>query len=250
MKTSSASLAEGIDLSRSRVAIYLQLATLFRNWIAAKKWPVGARIPNVDDLAAEFSVARGTIREALGLLEGEGLLSRFRAKGTFVRGLPTESVPHRLEIDWRSLISAHEGAKIQTLSSETLSELPETYREFGKMTKKYQMMRRLHLRDGAPYLLGRFYLDHDLYKQGPPEQFRKHPTLPILHRIATDRIGKARQRMTIGMADVEVAALLRVPLNSPVAYVSRIALDRGGSMIYIGEGIYRGDAVQLDIELR
>ena len=122
MKPSRASLSEGVDLSRSRVAIYLQLATLFRNWIAAKKWPVGTRIPNVDELAAEFAVARGTIREALGLLESEGLLSRFRAKGTFVRGLPAESVPHRLETDWRSLISAHEGVKIRTLSSETLDD--------------------------------------------------------------------------------------------------------------------------------
>ena len=32
--------------------------------------------------------------------------------------------------------------------------------------------------------------------------------------------------MTIGMADVETAGLLRIPLNSPVAFVSRIALDR------------------------
>ena len=60
------------DLSRSRVARYIQLATLFRNWIASGEWPIGGRIPNVDELALEFSVARGTIREALGVLEEEG----------------------------------------------------------------------------------------------------------------------------------------------------------------------------------
>ncbi len=249
MKRPSA-VAAPVDLSRSRVAIYLQLATLFRNWIASKRWPVGARIPNVDDLAAEFAVARGTIREALGVLEAEGLLSRFRAKGTFVRQAPVQTVPHKLEIDWGSLISAHEGAEIQTLSSQTLKDLPVEFRDYGQPAAKYQMMRRLHLRDGSPYLLGRFYLDHELYRQGSPSQFRQQPTLPILHRIAADRIGKARQRMTIGMADVETASLLRVPLNSPVAFVSRVALDRKGSLIYIGEGIYRGDAVQLDVDLR
>jgi GntR family transcriptional regulator len=239
-----------VDLSRSRVAIYLQLATLFRNWIASKKWPVGGRIPNVDDLAAEFAVARGTIREALGVLEAEGLLNRFRAKGTFVRSAPVESVPHKLDIDWQSLISAHAGAKIETLSSQTLKELPPALKEYGRSEKKYQMMRRLHLRDDAPYLLGRFYLEYELYKLGSPAQFRQKPTLPILHQIAADRIGKAWQRMTIGMADVEVAALLRIPLNSPVALVTRVALDRKGHIMYIGEGIYRGDAVQLDIVLR
>lgn len=239
-----------IDLSRSRVAIYLQLATLFRNWIACKKWPIGNRIPNVEQLAAEFSVARGTIREALGVLEAEGLLSRFRAKGTFVRGAPSASIPHKLETDWKSLISAHEGAEIRTLASQTLKDLPSAYQDFGRPAAKYQMMRRLHVRDEVPYLVGRFYLDFELYRQGPPSQFRQKPTLPILHSIAADRIGKARQWMTIGMADVEMAALLRVPLNSPVAQVTRIALDRKGRVLYIGEGIYRGDAVQLDIELR
>lgn len=239
-----------IDLSRSRVAIYLQLATLFRNWIAARKWPVGARIPNVDELAAEFAVARGTIREALGVLEAEGLLNRFRAKGTFVCSIPSESVAHKLETDWQSLILAHEGVEIRTLSSETLKCLPAAFQEFGISDRKYQTMRRLHSRDGLPYLVGRFYLEFDLYKQGHPAQFRQRPTLPILHQIAADRIGKAWQRMTIGMADVEVAALLHVPLNSPVALVTRVALDRQGHIMYVGVGTYRGDAVQLDIELR
>jgi GntR family transcriptional regulator len=250
MNTTVSTTTAPVDLSRSRIAIYLQLATLFRNWIAAGKWPVGSRIPNVEDLAAEFSVARGTMREALGVLEAEGLLARFRAKGTFVRGAPSGSIPHRLETDWKSLISAHEGAQIEILASQTLKDLPSAYRDYGRPTSKYQMMRRLHVREGTPYLVGRFYLDYDLYRQGPPGQFRQKPTLPILHSIAADRIGKARQWMTIGMADVEMAGLLRIPLNSPVAHVTRIALDRTGRVLYIGEGIYRGDAVQLDIELR
>ncbi len=250
MKQMSAAVSSTIDLNQSRIAIYLQLATLFRNWIASKRWPVGGRIPNVDDLAAEFAVARGTVREALGVLEAEGLLARFRAKGTFVRSSPISLVPHKLETDWRALISAHEGAEIQILSSRVFKALPEEFRDHGGQLAKYQMMRRLHSRDGVPYLLGTFYLDYELYKQGSPAKFRHQPTLPILHQLAANRIGKARQRMTIGIADVETAGLLKVQLNSPVAHVSRIALDRKGNVIYVGAGIYRGDAVQLDIELR
>lgn len=112
------------------------------------------------------------------------------------------------------------------------------------------MMRRIHSRDGHPYLLGTFYLDYDIYRMGSPAQFRQRPTLPILHEIAADQIGKARQRMTIGMADVETASLLQIPLNSPVANVSRIAFDKKDKILYIGIGIYRGDTVQLDINLR
>lgn len=239
-----------LDLARSRVARYLQLATLFRNWIASGQWPVGGRIPNVDELAKEFGVARGTIREALGVLEAEGLLDRFRAKGTFVRSSPAGAAAHQLEIDWGSLISAHEGVDIKVLESRRVRELPAAYAGEGKRAASYQMMRRLHSRDGKPYLLGRFFLDHSLFKKGPPSAFRRNPTLPILQKIAGRRIARARQTLTIGMADVAVAAQLELPLNAPVAHVRRLALDRDGIIIYVGEGIYRGDAVRLEIDLR
>ena len=52
------------------------------------------------------------------------------------------------------------------------------------------------------------------------------------------------------MADVEIAALLQVPLNAPVAQVHRIAIDRKGTILYVGNGVYRGDAICLEIELR
>ncbi len=239
-----------LDLDRSRIARYLQLATLFRNWISAGQWPVGSRIPNVEDLAHEFSVAKGTIREALGLLEEEGLLQRFRAKGTFVRSAPAESGTHKLEIDWNSLISAHEGVDIEILESETCKELPPRYATEGTAARKYQMMRRLHSRNGVPYLLGRFFLEYELFRKGPPANFRRLPTLPILQKVAGVKIGRARQTLTIGMADVAVASLLRIPINAPVAFVHRVALDRQGTIIYVGEGIYRGDTVRLDIDLR
>ena len=238
------------DFDRSPVARYIQLATLFRNRIATGEWPVGHRIPNVDELSAEFAVARGTMREALGLLEQEGLLERLRAKGTFVRRSPRDTHAHKLEIDWQSLISAHAGAKIEVLEQKVVTELPAAERMKGKAASKYQMMRRLHVRDGRPYLVGRFYLDHELFKQGQPLQFRRLPTLPILHRIAGARIAKARQILTIGTADVEIAQLLKIPLNAPVALVDRVAIDKDNVILYAGHGVYRGDAITMEIELR
>jgi GntR family transcriptional regulator len=238
------------DFDRSPVARYIQLATLFRSRIATGEWPVGSRIPNVDELAAEFAVARGTMREALGLLEEEGLLERLRAKGTFIRKSPVNEYAHKLAIDWKSLISAHEGATIDVLEQGVVTELPQIDRGKGKPAAKYQMMRRLHLRQGQPYLVGRFYLEYELFKKGPPLQFRRLPTLPILHRIAGSEIANAWQTLTIGTADVDIAALLKISLNAPVAKVDRVAIDKNGIVIYAGHGVYRGDSLSLEIELR
>ena len=249
-KTALRLVSPATDFSRSPVARYIQLATLFRNRIAAGEWPVGSRIPNVDTLAAEFAVARGTMRDALGLLQQEGLLERKRAKGSFVRASPLGGYAHKLAIDWQSLIAVHEGVKIDVLEQRVVTELPSIDWTKGKPARRYQMMRRLHLRDGHPYLLARFYLEYGLFKEGPPLQFRRLPTLPILHKVAGARIAKAWQTLTIGTADVEIASLLKIPLNAPVAKVDRVAVDKSGIILYRGHGIYRGDAISMEIELR
>jgi len=237
------------DLGRSRVARYLQLATLFRNRISSGRWPVGSRIPNVDTLAQDFGVARETIRQALGLLEREGCVERFRAKGTFVRRSPSAGVPHNLHIDWGSLATAHEGAELEVLAEDTVDALPIAVEE-GTPAERYRMMRRRHIRDGVPYLVGTFFLDERLYKSVSPERFRREPTLRILMDDFADRIASGRQVLTIGTADVEIAPLLEVPINAPIAQVMRYAVDSDGTLVYVGIGIYRGDTLRLEIDLR
>jgi GntR family transcriptional regulator len=242
--------APATDLSRSPVARYIQLAMLFRNRIAAGEWPVGSRIANVDDLAAEFSVARGTMREALGLLEREGLLERLRAKGTFVRKSPAAGRRHKLATDWQSVASVHEGADIDILETRLLPALPPLDRTKGRPAAKYRMLRRVHARDGRPYLLSYAYIEDELFRQCPRSQFRKLPTLPILQSVAGDSLAKAWQTLTVGTADVEVAGILKMPLNAPVAKVDRTLVDVNGVILYSGHGIYRGDTVSLEMELR
>ena len=243
-------MSASFDLSRSRMPHYLQLASLFRNKIAGGDWTVGSRIPNVADLAVEFSVARGTIRQAMGELEGDGLIERFRGKGSFVRSSPLENHAHKLEADWASIITAHEGAEIRVLENLPATQLPAFAANEGKPLAEYQMMRRLHLRDGQPYLLGCFFLSRELFERVPVERFSREPTLPILHELVGSKIAKARQILTVGAGDIEVATVLELPLNAPIVRVHRTAVDYDGQLIYLGEGVYRGDAVRLEIDFR
>ncbi|WP_028601146.1 GntR family transcriptional regulator [Ottowia thiooxydans] len=238
------------DISRSRIARYLQLATLFRNRIASGEWGVDERIPNVEALAEEFQVARGTIREAMDVLAEEGLIERFRAKGSFVRKSPIAQGVHHLESDWASMIEMHKGVEIRVLEQGRTKTLPAYASTTGEPAAEYEMMRRLHLRERQPYLVGRFYLDRELFRLGPPKRFLREPTLPILHDIAGARIASAHQILTVSSADIEIANLLELPLNAPIVKVHRTAVDLDGKLIYLGEGLYRGDTFKLEIELR
>ncbi len=53
-----------------------------------------------------------------------------------------------------------------------------------------------------------------------------------------------------GSADPTIAEFLQLPLNAPIAHVHRSAVDQNGTIVFIGDGIYRGDVVRLDIKLK
>jgi GntR family transcriptional regulator len=57
-------------------------------WVARGRIRPGSQLPPEPQLAAEIGVSRATIREALGSLEDEGLVTRARGSGTFLAHRP------------------------------------------------------------------------------------------------------------------------------------------------------------------
>jgi CheY-like chemotaxis protein len=62
-----------------------RIADVYRNKIFDGELSVGSKLPPHKDIAGEFEVAPLTARHALSVLESEGLISRERGRGTFVR---------------------------------------------------------------------------------------------------------------------------------------------------------------------
>ncbi|MDQ1248779.1 MAG: hypothetical protein QG597_3152 [Actinomycetota bacterium] len=64
---------------------YLQVADALRRSIRSGEFTSGTRIPSIDTLAAQFGVARNTVRSALRELTNEGLVISRQGSGVFVR---------------------------------------------------------------------------------------------------------------------------------------------------------------------
>ena len=239
-----------VDLNRSTVSRYIQLATLFRRRIEAGVWSEGARIPTVDELAAEYGVARATIRQALDQVEADGLIERFRAKGTFVRRAPAERLWCEVQTDWGGLLRSRDEAEIEILGMAGDAVPPSIPDGLGQAAPSYQHLRRRHSRRGQAFLLADVYLDARLWPLVPAEHLTTKTALSLVASIPDVAVVDARQTLTIGSADVEVAERLGMPLNGPVAHVSRAAVDAAGTVILVAHGTYRGDLVRIDVTLR
>lgn len=239
-----------VDFSRSGISRYIQLATLFRRRIESGQWPVGSQIPTVAELAEECGVARATIRQALDALDKEGLIERYRAKGTFVRRQPQEALWCEVGTDWSGLLRSRSAARIEILSDERHVNLAGVPYQLGELAPSYRHLRRKHWRQEQPFLLTDVYIDERLDDRITPEDLKTKTALRLIHDILGREIVEARQILTVGTADPETARALMLPLNAPVAFVHRRAVDVDGRLVLVAEGVYRGDVMRLDIKLR
>ena len=103
-------------------------------------------------------------------------------------------------------------------------------------------------RNNQPYAVASVYLARHVYERAP-EQFRAGVALAVLPNLDGLAIASARQTLVIGSADTETAELLKVALNAPTAEARCVVVDDKGVAIYIGDIVYRGDCVKLDIDL-
>ncbi|MFF1422005.1 GntR family transcriptional regulator [Streptomyces sp. NPDC058280] len=72
---------EGSD----RLPKYQRIADALREAIQAGEYGAGARLPGENDLMATYGVARMTARQALGVLQNEGIAESRKGAGVFVR---------------------------------------------------------------------------------------------------------------------------------------------------------------------
>src|SRR3954468_9788245 len=92
--------------ARSRVPLYIQVASALRRRIETGHWQVGQQIATLEELEREFEVARVTVRQAVELLQDEGLVRRQQGRGTFVADKLQDKHWLRLESTWESLIAS------------------------------------------------------------------------------------------------------------------------------------------------
>lgn len=234
------------DLSSS--PLYTQVADVMRQRISKGAWPMGHRIPSLNDLTAEFDVASITVRQAIQLLKNEGLLSPEQGRGTFVRGKPPTHPRMQVETSLKKLADLYRTLKPRLIPLEEGSRMPRLDSEDGLPAPKYRYLRRIHATGKQSNSVISAYLDERVFKLAP-RRFRNEVIIPVLMDLPAVKIASARQTLTIGTAGAETAQALNISVNAPVGEIRRVFCAPDGTVIYLGDLAYRGDFIRLDIDL-
>ena len=243
MSSSKESTSEHDQIPR-----YVRLTSVFRNKLSKGDWKIGDQIPNIDDLVKEYGLGRGTVRQALGMLSREGLITSTRGRGTFVEKIPgptyrdqglVEAINDPLEMD--------EHQTIRVLKREQVSALPEALRGTAPLYDKYVRVQKLHFYREQAFSLQDIYVAAKAYGKFPNKSDAKKK----IYRIVVEagfKIRKYRQEIVVTNADHETALLLNYSMAGPLVQISRWRTDDSGLTVTAGTYIYRADLFVLNIE--
>ena len=239
----------GVIIDSAQAPLYVQLADLFRQRIVKGVWKTGDKLPSLEQLGAEFEVARVTVRQAVERLTRDGLVSPQRGRGTFVTGTPSSDRWIRVETSLRSLADVYRDTHPTILTIDESTRTPRLVDGDGVAAPKYAYMRRVHSHEGRPYCVIDIWLDAEIFARRPA-RFRKETVIPLLLAMPSVKIATARQVLTIATADLEVARHLQINVNAPVAEVRRVFTGPKRRVIYLAEVTYRGDFVHVEFDLK
>jgi len=199
-----------------------------------------AVLPSERRLAAEFGVARATVRSALAMLREQ---QQIRA----VAGAPSVVVDPRL-------------TKAPQLSSFTQDALARGWHPTSQVLGVREAaadvtvandlgitpgstvvhIRRLRLADGSPMALEEVWLPQALVP-GLVEEDLSGSLYEVLEKRYGLVVFRHDRRISAISVDDAHADLLQIPTGAAALYATQIGLERKGRRLELGRSIYRGD---------
>ncbi len=233
---------------RSRVPLYLQVASVMRERITSGHWAEGDRISTLEELEKEFGVARVTVRQAIDLLRAEGLVQAQQGRGTFVSGKPMDHRWLNLATDFDSLVDSIRNNVLKRVSIQRDAAPPCLAPGEGRLAAAYTFLKSVQFNSGRPFSVVHLHLDQQLFLRDH-KRFTRSAALPKIVEMEDMVITHAYQIFSIGVADPETADLLEIGLGEPTADCHLTVIDDRGVAIYVADIHYLKDCFVLRNDL-
>ncbi len=248
----SAGALPGAEIDRtSPVPFYFQLAEMLEQEIVSGRWQPGARLPSENDLCARYALSRSTVRQSLGRLEQEGLVTREKGRGTFV----ADSRPRTWMIQSTEgffhdeFIRAGRSVTSRMLRLEQ-TELPQWACDALTVAPGSTgvMVERVRSVDGLVAL----YVVNCLPAFTAPAVSGLDPDESLYQRLADDGgimvVGGDRSLEAVD-AGPKLAELLELDAGDPLAYIESVTWDEDRRPVDCYRAWLRTDRMRLEIKV-
>lgn len=230
----------------SRQPKYQRIADALREAIKAGEYGPGDRLPGENDLMTAHGVARMTARQALGVLQSEGIAESRKGAGVFVRAfrpLRRRGIQRLARDQWgagRSVWEADIGERTLVVDEITVTEkaAPEHIARVLDIASDDAVCvrSRRFVLDGKPVLLATSYLPAHIVAGSAITQEDTGPG-GIYARL--DELGfkpvHFREEVRSRMPSQDEASRLNLSMGTPVMLICRTAFAEEGRSVEVNE---------------
>jgi GntR family transcriptional regulator len=240
-----------IDKS-SRVPYYEQLREILEDAMGSGTLAVGEQLPSEAQLCDTYDVSRTVVRQALAELTNEGLIHRYKGRGSFVA--PPKVDEHLAQ----SLIGLAEevSARGQRLDNEVRlfeSQVPSAHisqvlkLESGEVVVRLDRVRSIN---GEPWVFTSTFLPGHRCAPLLELDMRHRSLYSTLEHDLGITLVHGRRTIEAALAGVEHATLLGIEPGDPVLLLKSLSFDAGDRPVEYFLAWHRGDRSRFDVHLR
>lgn len=226
--------------------LYQQIKGLILQSLQTGEWRPGEAIPSEMDLAARYRVSQGTVRKAIDELAADNLLVRRQGKGTFVSTHAEQHVQYRflrLMPDSGDLQSEGPAERV-IIDCKRLRASAEIARALALRTGDSVLQaRRVLSFAGKPTILEDLWLPGGPFKGLTAERLSQYhgPMYALFETEFGVRMVRAEEKIRAILPDAAQSALLKIPKNTPLLSVERIAYTYNDVPMELRRGLYLTD---------
>lgn len=240
-------------LEKNPVPAYFQIEKDLRERISRQEWDSNSILPSEAELASSYKVSRVTVRQALKLLEDDGIIIKKRGKGSYLTGKqPKQKI---LNLDYGS-IHLHKLDSALNISSEVFDrknheKIPVFFLEVVPSIKdlSFHYIERIIYLDDRPIALNKSWINQSLaYDIESVDLFDNSisKTLRDTYNIKTERLVDYIHSVKPTIIESEQ---LKVASDANLLSISGISYIAEDKIIELSTTIWDGDQIGFKFQI-
>ncbi|HZA76953.1 MAG TPA: GntR family transcriptional regulator [Acidimicrobiales bacterium] len=222
---------------------YRAIADELRGRVESGALAGGRLLPSESELSRAHGVSRVTVRKALELLRDEGLIDSRQGFGWFVATDPVRQALGRLGTIEDQLGELGLSSERRVVGFRFVASPRRVRQVLG--VEAVLEVRRVNLADGQPFARVTVWCPEEVGSRLSRADVERTP----FYELVGVPIGGATQTIGAAAASAADAALLAVPVGSPVLRCERVTRDLDGQPLLVSEHVFPAHRTEFVVDL-
>ncbi len=222
--------------------LYIQIAEGLLGQIEAGQLVPGSRLPSERELSETLGVNRMTLRQALSVLENQGLVERRQGNGTYIAKPKIERetsqlIPFSKDMQQHGYIPS---GKIIMLEQHLADVSVAKPLQIAISTPVYYI-HRLRLINNEPVMLEKFTLPVHQFPHFEQYNLETRSLYEVMEAEYNIVVSRAEQSFEAVTVTEQEAKWLNIKPNTPLIMERRLGFDQNDRPVEYAKDVYRGD---------